>query len=78
MLTTELQEISYLGEEISSDRRRMMTNRESLGYLEDTRRSSRSLSRDATIGTWNLRTMFQSGKAAQIAVAMQRYSIALL
>jgi len=30
------------------------------------------------MGTWNLRTMFQSGKAAEIAAEMQRYNTAML
>jgi len=30
------------------------------------------------MGTWNLRTMFQSGKAAEIAAEMQRYDTAML
>ena len=76
--TRELREIPYLGEEGSSIRRRMKSSGESLKYLEATGRNRLSLSRDTTIGTWNVRTMFQSGKAAQIAAEMQWYNIALL
>ena len=76
--TRELREIPYLREEGSSVRRRMKSSGESLRYLEATGRNRLSLSRDTTIGTWNVRTMFQSGKAAQIAAEMQRYNIALL
>lgn len=45
-------------------------------YLEATGWNRLSVSRDTTI-TWNVRTMFQSGKAAQIAAEMQRYTALL-
>ena len=73
-----LQEIPYLREEGSSVTRSMKSSGESLRYLEATGRNRFSLFRDTTIGTWNVRTMFQSGKATQIAAEMQRYNIALL
>ena len=56
----------------------MKSSGESLRYLEAAGRNRLSLFRDTTIGTWNVRTMFQSGKAAQIAAEMQKYNIALL
>ena len=31
-----------------------------------------------TIGTWNVRTMFEAGKAAQVAVEMRNYKISIL
>ena len=64
--TRELQEIPCLGEEGSSLRRRIKSGGESLRFLEATGQNCLSLSRDTTIGTWNVRTMLQSGKAAQI------------
>ena len=65
--------------ERSSVRRSVKSSGEkSLRYLEAAGRHRLSLFRDTTIGTWNVRTMFQSGKAAQIAPEMQRYNIALL
>ena len=70
--TRELQEIPDLGEEGSSVRRRMTSSVESVRYLEATGRNRLSLCRDTTMGTWNVRTMFQSGMAAQIAAEMQR------
>ena len=31
-----------------------------------------------TIGTWNVRTMFEAGKAAQVAAEMRNYKISIL
>ena len=31
-----------------------------------------------TIATWNVRTMYEAGKAAQVSAEMRRYNIALL
>ena len=64
--TKESREIPYLGEEGSSVRRREKSSGQSLRYLEATGWNWLSLSRDTTRGTWNVRTMFLSGKAAQI------------
>ena len=72
--TRNTQEIPYLGEEGSSVRR-MNSGSESFRYLEATGRNHLSLSRDTTMGTWNVRTMFPGGKAAQIATEMKRYNI---
>ncbi|XP_020602207.1 craniofacial development protein 2-like [Orbicella faveolata] len=56
----------------------MKSSSECLRYLEATRRNCLSLSRDTTKGTWNVMTMFQSGKAAEIAAEMQTYNTAML
>ena len=56
----------------------MKSSGESLRYLEAAGRNRLSLFRDTTIGTWNMRTMFQSGNAVQIAAEMRRYNKALL
>ena len=70
----ELQEIPYLGEEGSSVRRKVKSSGESLRYLEATGWNWLSLSRDTTRGTRNLRTMFLSGKAAQVGAEVQHSS----
>ena len=31
-----------------------------------------------TIGTWNVRTMFEAGKTAQVATEMNKYNLAIL
>ena len=58
-----LREIPNLREEGSSVRRSMKSSGESLRYLEAAGRNRLSLFRDTIMGTWNVRTMFQSGKA---------------
>lgn len=33
---------------------------------------------DTTIATWNVKTMYEAGKAAQVSAEMRRYNITLL
>ena len=76
--TRQLQEIRYLGEEVSPVRRRMKSSGESLRHLEATGRNHLSLSKDTTIGTWNALTLLQSARAVLVVAEMQRYNIALV
>ena len=48
--------------------------------LTETSRLTNLLTMKATtrIGTWNVRTMYEAGKAAQIANEMRRYNIQIL
>lgn len=47
--------------------------------LESTRLKTIISTRTSTIiGTWNVRTMFESGKTAQVAVEMRNYNISIL
>ena len=37
-----------------------------------------STRKNLNIGTWNVRTMYEAGKTAQVAVEMRRFNLALL
>lgn len=69
--------IPFLKEE-GSPTRRFMTCGESQKSSEATGPSRLSLSRDTIMGTWNVKTMYQSGKATQIAAEVQKYNLSLL
>ena len=70
------QEITVLGEEGSSPRGYMTPCSES---REKAARSTPLLStKTINVGTWNVRTMYETGKTAQIATEMKRYNLTLL
>ena len=50
----------------------------SLEYTEATRRTPLLSSRSINVGTWNVRTMFETGKTAQVAAEMKNYNLKLL
>lgn len=51
----------------------------SVSLLEATKRTTIISTRTTTnIGTWNVRTMFETGKTAQVAAEMRRYNLDLL
>ena len=57
----------------------MMLSGESQELLEASRTTSLLSSRkNITIGTCNVRTMYQAGKAPQIAAEMRNYNLVLL
>ena len=51
---------------------------ESQGSLEATRRITPLLTKVTSIGTWNVRTMFETGKTCQVAAEMRSYGLDLL
>jgi len=68
-----------LGEEGSPSGRFMTLRSESRKSPEAARLNSLLSTRNTmTIGTWNVQTMYQSGKTAQIAAEMKKYKISLL
>lgn len=77
--TKNQQENSALGSEGSSTRIMMTPCSESRKTLEATRPIFPLLSTRATnIGTWNIRTMWETGKAFEVAAEMKNYNLALL
>ena len=76
--TREPQETTFLEEEGSSPRRPMTSCGESRRPPEAIGPNTLSLTRKTIIGTWNVKTMYQSGKTAQVAAEMRNYNIALL
>ena len=67
---------NVLGKEVSLNKEDMTPNRES--PRDPARAFLLTPSRVAYIGTWNVRTMYESGKAQTIAREMKRYNITLL
>ena len=51
---------------------------ESRGSLEAIRRITPLLTKVTSIGTWNVRTMFETGKTCQVAAEMRSYGLDLL
>ena len=51
---------------------------ESRESSEATGSSTLLSSRNITIGSWNVRTLYQTGKTAQVAAEMRNYNLALL
>ena len=77
--TRELREDTALGESSSSARRQMTFCGESQEPLEATGPTILlSTRKNITIGTWNVRTMYQTGKTFQIAQEMKNYNLVLL
>jgi hypothetical protein len=69
---------SVLGEDGPPPGGRMMPGSESQ-LLEAARQTAILSNRTTlTIGTWNVRTMFEIGKTAQVAAEMRRYKISIL
>lgn len=57
----------------------MTPNSESQTYLEATRSTTIICTRTTiNIGTWNVRTMVETGKTAQVAAKMRQYNLELL
>lgn len=57
----------------------MTPNSESQTYLEATRSTTIISTRTTiNIGTWNVRTMVETGKTAQVAAKMRQYNLELL
>ena len=71
-------ETTVLEEEGSSFRRLMTPCGESRESSEATGSSTLLSSRNITIGSWNVRTLYQTGKTAQVAAEMRNYNLALL
>ena len=59
-------------------RRRMTPCGESWMTLEATRPNTLLGKRAIRMGTWNVRTMFETGKTFQVAAEMRAYNLALL
>ena len=76
--TGENQEPFILEEEEPSSRRPMTSCGESREFSEATRPNTLSLTRNTNIGTWNVKTMYQSGKTMQVAREMRKYNITIL
>ena len=77
--TRELREDMALGESSASTRRLMTLCGESQEPLEATGPTTLlSTRKNITIGTWNVRTMYQAGKTFQIAQEMNNYNLVLL
>ena len=51
---------------------------ESLEYTEATRPTPLLSTRSINIGTWNVRTTFETGKTAQVAAEMKNYNLTLI
>ena len=71
-------ETTVLEEEGSSFRRLMTPCGESRESSEATGSSTLLSSRNITIGSWNVRTLYQTGKTAKVAAEMRNYNLALL
>ncbi|KAL3872739.1 hypothetical protein ACJMK2_035943 [Sinanodonta woodiana] len=57
----------------------MTPDGESQSHLEDVRPTTIVSTRTTTtIGTWNVRTMYETGKSAQVAAEMRRYNLTIL
>ena len=70
-------ERSDLGKDGSPNREFMKSGGQS--QLETNRRTTILSTRTTTkLGTWNVRTMFETGKTAQVAAEMQKYKLAIL
>ena len=75
---TRIQDISTSEREGSSLGGFMKPGGESQGSLEATRRITPLLTKVTSIGTWNVRTMFETGKTCQVAAEMRSYGLDLL
>ena len=75
--TTNLQN-TILEEEGPLIRGSMTPCGESLEYAEATRPTPLLSTRSINVGTWNVRTMFETGKTAQVAAEMKNYNLTLL
>ena len=77
-LKTESVTNSSLEEEGSSSRRPMTSCGESRKNTKATGLSTFLSTKHINMGTWNVRTMYQTGMTAQVAAAMTKYKLALL
>ena len=77
-LTRIQQNISDLGEDGPPPGGDMMRSGESLNQEATPRTTIISTKTTTNIGAWNVRTMFQTGKTAQVAAEMRRYHLAIL
>ena len=78
MLKTENTKNSSLEEEGSSSRRPKPLRNKSRKNTDATGLSTVLLTKQINMGTWNVRTMYQTGKTAQVAAEMTRYKLTLL
>ena len=74
MLTTD-QEITTLGKEGSSSRGLMTLGGESRKSTEATRPTPLLSTRTINVGTWKVRTMYETGKTSQVATEMKSYNL---
>ena len=79
MTCTRMNQVSSaLGRGEPPQRRQMTPCGESQMTLEATRPKTLLIQRATRMGTWNVRTMYETGKAFQIAAEMRAYNLALL
>ena len=74
----KLKDISVLGEDESSARELMTPGSESQDLEAARQTTIISTSTITTIGAWNVRTMFEKGKTAQVAAEMRNNKLTLL
>ena len=77
-LTTNHPATIFLGAEGSSDEDRMTFCGESQMMETTAPTTLLTTKKPLKIGTWNVRTLFESGKAAQVAIEMNRYHLSIL
>ncbi|CAB4034300.1 endonuclease-reverse transcriptase, partial [Paramuricea clavata] len=72
------QHASSLEGDGSSSGRFMTSGGENWKSLKATRPITLLSTRKINIGTWNVRTMYETGKTAQVATEMRKYNLTIL